>query len=260
MTEAGINSEGTLIISLTNGDGYAYSQSMFTWQKVTESWWAVGSQYWDTSGSSARLDSSSNTDSQAPSVSAGVIPHLERRTTNEALIQGRGRFLQRVVKQVLNREGFEGFETAVSIAHLENRMAAARALNARDEFKNYLLMYAKRIAIEGMKAKVEALLRDLMGRLDVDEDEQDEEPEPDQWVGWDRRELLKAVLLAIGAFSGVMATIDADSKGQASIEIYRESRCPMHGSWESRRRTRWSRVEVLSLGFVSRTAALCFRC
>lgn len=200
VTEAGINSEGTLIVTLSNGDGYSYSRDMFIWMKLTEAWWAIGSQYWDTTGSSRASQSSSDNlpDPRNPSISAGIIPHLERRTTNEVLLHGRGRFLQRIVKSLLNREGFEGFETAVSVAHLENRMAAAVALGAKDEFKNYLFMYVRRIAAEGMKGKVEELLRDFMGRLDVDEEEDYEENGDGEIVGWNKRELLKGILLAIG--------------------------------------------------------------
>jgi len=199
--DAGINSSGTLVVSLTNGDGYAYSRDLCIWQKLTEAWWAVGSQYWDTSGSLRPSAAAAESLGGEPALSAGVIPHLERRTTSEVLLHGRGRFLQRIVKQVLSREGFEGFETSVSVAHLENRMAAAVALGAKDDFKSYLFTYARRLASEGMKGKVEELLRDLMGRLDVGDDEDDEEDDGDDEIcGWSKRELLRGVLMAIGLF------------------------------------------------------------
>jgi protein HIRA/HIR1 len=217
ITEAGVNSEGTLVITLSNGDGYAYSGDMFTWQRLTEAWWAIGSQYWDSTGTSRTTQSSSDNppDPKHPAVSAGIIPHLERRTTNEVLLHGRGRFLQRVIKSLLSREGFEGFETAVSIAHLENRMAAAIMLSAKEDFKCYLMMYARRIAAEGMKGKVEELLREMMGRIDVEEDEEtleggDEDFGNDDIVGWDRRELLKGILLAIGTHSHLSQALMED--------------------------------------------------
>lgn len=75
----------------------------------------------------------------------------------------------------------------MSVAHLENRMAAAVALGAKEEFKNYLFMYVRRIAAEGMKGKVEELLRDFMGRVDVSEDDEDEEENDDEIVGWNKR-------------------------------------------------------------------------
>ncbi|KAA8896466.1 TUP1-like enhancer of split-domain-containing protein [Sphaerosporella brunnea] len=195
--DAGVNSEGTMVVSLTNGDGYSYSRDLCIWQKLTEAWWAVGSQYWDSNTVRPSAAAAEPLANAKPARSAGIIPWLERRTTNEVLLQGRGRFLQRIVRQCLSREGFEGFETAVSVAHLENRMAAAIALGAQDEFKTYLLTYARRIAAENMKGKVEELCRDLMGPLDVAEGEEGDDAE-EEICGWNKRDLLKQVLTAIG--------------------------------------------------------------
>jgi protein HIRA/HIR1 len=39
-----------------------------------------------------------------------------------------------MIKSLLSREGFEGFESGVSIAHLENRVAAAMLLGAKKNF------------------------------------------------------------------------------------------------------------------------------
>ena len=216
VTSARLNSEGRIIVTLSNGDGYAYSPSMYTWQRLSEMWWAVGSQYWNTTDSSVgNLRSSSTQNRDGPSlsnVSAGIIPFLERSTTNETLVRGRAYVLQRLVKQLLSREGFEGFESSVSVAHLENRIAAAMMLGAKDEFQVYLYMYAKRIGAEGLKAKVEELLRVLLGGI-YEETEEDRRAEAapkrnaedrnwgnktDLLCGWSRRDLLKGVVLILG--------------------------------------------------------------
>ncbi|EAA65879.1 hypothetical protein AN1286.2 [Aspergillus nidulans FGSC A4] len=164
ITNARINSEGRIIIALSNGEGYAYSPSLYTWQRLSEAWWAVGSQYWNsTEAPVGNLQSASNTqqkdkDARA-AVSAGIIPFLERNTTNETLLRGRAYFLQRLIKTLLSREGYESFESSVSIAHLENRLAGALSLGAKEEFRLYLSMYAKRIGAEGLRGKVEELLK-----------------------------------------------------------------------------------------------------
>lgn len=80
---------------------------MYSWLKVSEAWWAVGSQYWDSSGFKGVKGKS------------GIIGMLERRTDDEVMKLGRGRFLQRIVKSAMLLEGYEGFETSVSISHLE---------------------------------------------------------------------------------------------------------------------------------------------
>lgn len=215
VTSAHVNSEGRIIVTLSNGDGYAYSPNMYVWQRLSELWWAVGSQYWNTTDSSVgNLRSSSAQTSNTPprsNLSAGVIPFLERRTTHETLARGRAYFLQRLVKQLLSREGYEGLEFSVSVAHLENRLAAAILLGAKDEFQVYLYMYAKRIGAEGQKAKVEELLRSLLGTI-YEEPEPSSDPDTisphvndrtweasgDAICGWPRRELLKSVILILG--------------------------------------------------------------
>jgi len=216
-----LNSQGRVIIALTNGDGYAYSQDMFTWQRLSEQWFAVGSQYWNTTdGTVANVGSSSSTalavkepadDFIAPeNLAAGIIPLLERNTTAQTLLRGRAFFLQRLVKLLLVAEGFEGFEANVSVAHLENRVAAAMTLGAREEFKIYLMMYAKRIGAEGLKGKVEELLRMLVGDLEGEDEtvvQRRDVTEGRGWFekgekvcGWGRMELLKDVVLILGEF------------------------------------------------------------
>ena len=213
VTSARLNSEGRVVVTLTNGDGYAYNPSMYVWQRLSEVWWAVGSQYWNTTDSSVGNLTSSSTQAdeitEHMNVSAGIIPFLEKATTNETLVRGRAYFLQRLVKHLLSREGFEGFESSVSVAHLENRMAAALMLGAKAEFQVYLYMYARRLGAEGIKAKVEELLRGLLGGTSSEEDIavadslQDREwDNPSKSLcGWSREELLKGVVLILGMYS-----------------------------------------------------------
>ncbi|KAK2755890.1 HIR complex subunit [Arachnomyces sp. PD_36] len=207
---ARINSEGRIIVAVSNGDGYSYNPSMYVWQRLSEAWWAVGSQYWNTTDASVgNLQSSgrnqTDADTTKKAVSAGIIPFLERNTTNEALFRGRGYFLQRLIKVLLSREGFESFESSVSIAHLENRVAAAMSLGAREEFRIYLSMYAKRLGAEGLRLKVEDLLRSLLGGIFEDDDEEGgkanggkEGEKSDMICGWSRQVLLKEVIVALG--------------------------------------------------------------
>ena len=214
ITHARINSEGRIVVAVSNGEGYSYSPTMFTWQKLSEVWWAVGSQYWNTTDSSVGdLRSAGDTSKEASIVSAGIIPFLERNTTNETLLRGRAYFLQRLIKILLSREGFEGFEAGVSIAHLENRVAAALTLGAREEFRLYLYMYAKRLGAEGLRPKVEELLRTLLGGLLADEEAgqlvkggsknagRSWDDDTETLCGWPRKELLKGVVLLLGKSS-----------------------------------------------------------
>lgn len=227
VTSAHLNSQGRIVVTLNTGDGYSYSPEMFIWQRLSEAWWAVGSQYWNSNDSSVsslqstsvgpRGDSSNGNSAdkiKPANISAGIIPHLERHTTNEVLLKGRAYNLQRLIKTLLSKEGFESFESGVSIAHLENRVAAALMLGARDEFRLYLFMYAKRLGAEGLKGKVEELLRDLLGGILREKKDVGEifstgggevgmgwNSEGEEICGWDRRELLKGVVLILGTYS-----------------------------------------------------------
>lgn len=210
ITSARLNSEGRIVITLTNGDGYSYSPQLFTWQRLSEVWWAVGSQYWNTIDSSVgnvkhTEKAQGPTDEKVQNISAGIVPYLERSTTRETLLRGRAYHLQRLIKVLLSREGFEGFESGVSIAHLENRMAAALSLGAKEEFRIYLLMYVKRLSAEGLRGKIEELLRTLLGGLTQDENAPQRKGNERAWMdnqdtvcGWERNVLLKDVVLILG--------------------------------------------------------------
>lgn len=214
VTSAHLNSMGYIVVTLTNGDGYYYSPTMYSWQRLSEPWWAIGSQYWNSNDSSVGTLQTTAVGPTAPkdtkddeaAVSAGIIPYLERHTTHEFLLKGRAYTLQRLIKTLLSRDGFESFESTVSIAHLENRIAGALSLGSKDEFRLYLLMYAKRIGAEGLRGKVEELLNLLLGGILQDKKGEGED-EGKGWFskdeticGWDRKELLKGVVMIIGKF------------------------------------------------------------
>lgn len=212
VTAARLSSEGRIVVRLSNGDGFAYSPTMYIWQRISEVWWAVGSQYWNSGAASVGDLRSSSGARDASTVSAGIIPFLEGGTRTESMVRGKAVLLQRLVKQLLSREGYEGFESTVSIAHLENRMAATLTLGSKDEFRVYLYMYAKRIGNEGLKSKVEELLQGLLG-CNGEEDEIEatrnsagkRKAEDRTWdngsdylCGWARKELQKGVLSILG--------------------------------------------------------------
>lgn len=222
VTSAHLNTTGHVVVTLTNGDGYYYAREMFTWQRLSEAWWAVGSQYWNSNDSSisalqstavgpnskrktrrSRRDKEKETQEIAVDVSSGIIPFLERHTTNEFLLKGRAYALQRIIKTVIQRKESEDLESVVSIAHLENRIAGAMQLGANEEFRLYLFMYAKRLGAEGAHGKVEELLNTIIGGILHDDDADAEGgkgwfSKTDELCGWDRKELLKGVVLILG--------------------------------------------------------------
>jgi protein HIRA/HIR1 len=86
---------------------------------------------------------------------------------------------------------------------LENRVAAAKTLGAREEFKIYLSMYVKRLGAEGLKGKIEELLRSLTGDLIAEDDEENGEHQEEVICGWKREELLKEAVLILGKSANI---------------------------------------------------------
>lgn len=214
VTSAHLNSTGHIVVTLTNGDGFCYAREMYTWQRLSEAWWAVGSQYWNSNDSSiSALQSTAvgpgfgdKKEKTVPAtVSSGVIPFLERHTTAEFLLKGRAYALQRIIKTVMQRKEAEDLESTISIAHLENRIAGALQLGAKEEFRLYLFMYAKRLGAEGTRPKVEELLNSLLGGILRDETSEEHHGRgwygnDDEICGWNRKELLKGVVLILGKY------------------------------------------------------------
>ncbi|KAI1944667.1 HIR complex subunit [Ophidiomyces ophidiicola] len=243
---ARISSQGRIIMALSNGEGYSYNPSLYLWQRLSEPWFAVASQYWNTTDASVGdlqvANSQIGSDAKVP-ISAGIIPFLERNTTHEILTRGRGYLLQRLIKVVLSKEGFEAFEAGASIAHLENRVAAALSLEAKDEFRLYLSMYAKRLGAEGLKIKAEELLEGLLGGISTDGENQQSstehgaknigdgpwDSESDTLCGWPRRELLKEVVLSLGKhrdlqritvpYAQLLGILDVDSNKEDAMVV-----------------------------------------
>lgn len=212
VTSAHLNTTGHIVVTLTNGDGFYYAREMYTWQRLSEAWWAVGSQYWNSNDSAISALQSTAVGATATeskdkdtgvTVSSGIIPFLERHTTNEFLLKGRAYALQRIIKTVIQRKEGEDLESTISIAHLENRIAGAMQLGAKEEFRLYLFMYAKRLGAEGTRPKVEELLNSLLGGILQDKQTGEKEGKgwygtDDEICGWNRKELLKGVVLILG--------------------------------------------------------------
>ncbi|ANB12613.1 Hir1p [Sugiyamaella lignohabitans] len=177
VTQCGVTNKGHAIITLSNGQGYTYNEPMGSWQRISDSWYAFGSQYWDSNGmpgvdvfgvSSKRDDGSvsvAGSRANRRGYSGGLIALAERRTNEEVVVKSgsRGRYLQRLAKNRMLQEGYEGFEAAVSLAHLETRISAAIVLDSGDELRKFLITYARRVGEEGMKDRLEELCKDLLG-------------------------------------------------------------------------------------------------
>ena len=112
------------------------------WVKISEGWWADGSDAW-----AGRQRNSNNT------ASRGIIAMLEAGISE----------LKDSDEHDPNTEKPQWWNAAKTLGHLEERQSAAKLLDSPAEFKHSLLLYAKKIAEEGFRGKAEELVRELFG-------------------------------------------------------------------------------------------------
>ena len=140
---ASVSQSGAPIIHVSNGCVYSYDPELLAWVKLSDKWWAGGSSAWQ-----AR--------SRAGAVNAnrGLIATIEN-TISEQTGPDDG----------ADRERPNWWEAALTLGHLETRLQATKILESPTEFKQALLVYAKRIAEDGFRGKAEELVRELFGPL-----------------------------------------------------------------------------------------------
>lgn len=191
ITLCSITSLGTPLITLSNGSGYLFNIDLGVWQTITESWWAFGSHYWD----SISRDNTSKPQSTAlfgNDDDGESITSLLENKTNEEIIRasrtGRGKFFNKISKNMLMKEGFENLENTISVSHLENRILCCELLGEKKDFHQFLISYSKRICELGLKAKIFEVCNELLGPDDKT-----------NWIpticGLEKHKLLKEIIL-----------------------------------------------------------------
>lgn len=125
---------------------------------------------------------------------------LEQKTNEEILRKtriGRGKYFNKISKNMIMKEGFESLENTISLSHLENRILCCEILGETDDFKKFFIAYAKRVCELSLKSKLYELCTQLMGPS-RDEEEDDVEI-ASEWVptvcGHDKHKLLEEIVV-----------------------------------------------------------------
>ena len=139
-----VRPNGTPVIQLSDGLAHSYDAALCAWTKLSEPWWAEGSDAWQ-----GRQRGASTQAGRAP---LAALEGAIAERTNLTLADGRAEKV---------RPAWWG--AAMTLGHLESKLHAARALDSPLEYKQALLLYAKRIADEGFRGKAEELVRELFG-------------------------------------------------------------------------------------------------
>lgn len=234
LTLCGVTSKGKAVITLSNGDGYLYSDTLKSWLRITEPWWAFGSQYWNsthTEISRAAILTSADDESVISTLSISptsrVISLMEQRTNEEAVLKtgGRGKYLYEIAKARMLKAGFENFERSASTAHLENRICAALIAESGDELLCFIKMYATRLASEGWKKRLEEVCAQLLGPVSsMNGSSEHSDPEPGaSWpqivCGLNKHEILKEVLVEIQSYGDCKELHNRFSKTLETLQM-----------------------------------------
>ncbi|KAH8998062.1 histone transcription regulator 1 [Lactarius akahatsu] len=176
---------GSPILSTTSGITYSYDSSLCTFVKLSEPWWAEGSDAW-----SSRPRNSN--------AQQAVIASIESAIS------------ERIPPPPGNIQRPQWWTSALTLGHLETKLHAARVLDSSSEYKQTLLVYAKKIADEGFRNKAEELIKELFGpvywRPGVVKEDNNWNP---TLLGHWKRDLLKEVL-QVFARSKTLAKLGMD--------------------------------------------------
>lgn len=131
---------GSPIISVTSGVAYSFDSNLCSFVKLSEPWWAEGSDAW-----SSRPRNSSSQQAVVASIESAIS--------------------ERINPSPGTTQRPTWWTSALTLGHLESKLHAARVLDSSVEYKQILLVYAKKIADEGFRNKAEELIKDLFGPI-----------------------------------------------------------------------------------------------
>ncbi|KAJ7597532.1 histone transcription regulator 1 [Mycena floridula] len=159
------------ILNCSNGVMYSYDPNLSTWIKLSEKWWSEGSDIWP----GRQRNSTVSTRNIVAWLESNIDAPFDETAAQK------------------HRPGW--WNTAMTLGHLESKLHACRLLESPLEYKQALLVYARKLADEGFKAKAEELIKELFGPVYWRPGDTTREGD---WsptvVGMAKRDLLKEVL------------------------------------------------------------------
>ncbi|KAI1901111.1 hypothetical protein AGOR_G00056830 [Albula goreensis] len=167
-----LTQQGVPVISLSNGKSYCFNSSLETWNLIA-----------DKQDSLVQCADFRNClPSQDAMVTTGPLAVMQGRTLNA------GRLASRLSSTPHH------LQQGMTLAYLENQLASALTLKSSQEYRHWLLIYARFLVNEGWEQRLRELCKDLLGPV--------HRSAGTVWepalLGLRKRELLKEVLPVIG--------------------------------------------------------------
>ncbi|XP_063820846.1 protein HIRA [Pseudophryne corroboree] len=167
-----LTQRGIPVLSLSNGKSYCFNPALSTWNLVSDRQDSL----------EQCADYRNCLTSQDAIMCSGPLAIIQGRVSNAGRQAARLFTMPHRVQQ----------ET--TMAHLEDQIAAARMLQSSQEYRYWLLIYARYLVNEGFEQKLREICQDLLGPVHHSSDSQWES----RILGFRKRELLKELLPLIG--------------------------------------------------------------
>lgn len=172
VTQSLLTQQGVPVIGLSNGRSYCYNSSLETWNLVS-----------DRQDSLVQCaDFRSCLSPQDSPLSTGPLAVMQGRNLNAGRLAGRLSSTPHHLQQ------------GMTLAFLDNQLAAALALCSAHEYRYWLLIYARFLVNEGSEYRLRELCKDLLGPV--------HKSAATSWepttLGLRKRDLLREVLPVIG--------------------------------------------------------------
>lgn len=167
-----LTQQGVPVIGLSNGKSYCYNSSLETWNLIADK----GDSLVQCADFRSCLPSNDAPDSTGP------LAVMQGRNLNAGRLSAR-------LSSTPHR-----LQQSMTLAFLENQLAAALTLRSGHEYRYWLLIYARFLVNEGSEFRLRELCKDLLGPV--------HKSAASAWehttLGLRKRELLKEVLPVIG--------------------------------------------------------------
>ncbi|KAH8817594.1 histone transcription regulator 1 [Flagelloscypha sp. PMI_526] len=187
ISRVSVRDNGIPCITCNDATAFSFDSMMSSWVQVSSKWWSEGSDVWH-----GRQRSSSTASSR------GIVTYIEGQISEAAPDS---------VHAAASKPRPEWWSQAMTLGHLETKLQSAKLLESPQEYKQTLLVYAKRLTDEAFKAKAEELIKELFGPVYW------RPGRSDSWnpmvAGLVKRELLRDVL-SIFAKSRTLTQLGAD--------------------------------------------------
>ncbi|KAI8986936.1 WD40-repeat-containing domain protein [Pilobolus umbonatus] len=139
-----IQKNGLVVIITNLNEAYLYHVDMNVWLRISDAWYIV-SEFW---GSGAH---------QQQALNDHPLGWLTSRMMVNQTMDSTTKLLTELAQTDTN------MIAAITVSHIETQLAVAALLDSPDEYKEWMIYYARRLSHENAKEKVEELCRWLIG-------------------------------------------------------------------------------------------------